>query len=58
MQGLAESFQAVFADRPAARAMGAESLRIVNGFGFEQNVRGLRAPLNAVAPGFAATLAG
>jgi hypothetical protein len=38
--------------------MGAESLRIVNGFGFEQNVRGLRAPLNAVAPGFAATLAG
>jgi len=52
VEGLAGSLRAVFADGPAARAMGAESLRIVNGFSFEQNVRGLGAALHAVVPGF------
>jgi hypothetical protein len=32
--------------------MGAESLRIINGYSFEQNVLGLRQALHAVAPGF------
>ena len=52
VEELAESLQAVFTDTQAARAMGMESLRIVNGFSFEQNVRGLRAALAAVRPGF------
>jgi len=43
----------VFADAQAARAMGAEGLRIVDGLSYEQNVRGLRVALAAVRPGFA-----
>jgi len=53
VEGLAESLRAVFADAQAARAMGAEGLRIVDGLSYEQNVRGLRAALAAVRPGFA-----
>jgi glycosyltransferase involved in cell wall biosynthesis len=52
VEELAESLRTVFADPDRARAMGAESLRIVNGFSFEQNVQGLRAALGVVAPGF------
>lgn len=58
VQGLVKSLQAVFEDPAKARAMGEQSLRIVNGFSFEQNVGGLRAALAAVRPGFAKTLAG
>jgi hypothetical protein len=32
--------------------MGAQSLRIVNEYNFEQNVAGLRQALQAVTPGF------
>ena len=53
VEGLAESLRAVFADAQAARAMGAEGLRIVDGLSYEQNVRGLRVALAAVRPGFA-----
>ena len=53
VEELAESLRDVFADSARARAMGEESLRIVNEFSFEQNVRGLRAALAAVRPGFA-----
>lgn len=49
---LAESFRTVLSTRETARAMGAESLRIVNGYNFEQNVAGLRQALHAVTPGF------
>lgn len=58
VEGLAGSLRAVLADPAAARAMGEESLRIVNGYSFEQNVSGLRQALAAVRPGFTASCAG
>lgn len=52
VDGLAESLRRVLADLVAARAMGAESLHIVDGYSFERNVAGLRQALHEVAPGF------
>ena len=52
IDALAESLRTVLATRETMRAMGAESLRIVNQYNFEQNVAGLRQALNAVTPGF------
>jgi len=52
VDGLAESLRRVLASPVAARAMGAESLRIVDGYSFERNVAGLRQALSAVSPGF------
>ena len=50
--GLAESLRNVLANSQTAQTMGAESLRIITQFDFEQNVSGLRQALHAVAPGF------
>lgn len=52
IDALAESLRTVLATRETAQAMGAESLRIINEYNFEQNVAGLRQALHAVAPGF------
>ena len=49
---LAESIRTMLASRETRRAMGAQSLRIVNEYNFEQNVAGLRQALHAVTPGF------
>jgi glycosyltransferase involved in cell wall biosynthesis len=49
---LAESMRRVCADPHVAHAMGAESLRIIDGYSFEQDVAGLRQALHAVASGF------
>jgi glycosyltransferase involved in cell wall biosynthesis len=51
INALAESIRTVLASREARRAMGAQSLRIVNEYNFEQNVAGLRQALHAVTPG-------
>ena len=52
VEALAEALRTVLANEESAQAMGAESLRIINGYSFEQNVLGLRQALHAVAPGF------
>ena len=51
---LAECLRTVLADEQTWQTMGAESLRIINGFDFEQNVRGLRQALAHIVPGFPA----
>ena len=53
IDALAESIRAVLASRETRRAMGAQSLRIVNEYNFKQNVAGLRQALHAVSPAFA-----
>ena len=57
-QSLAECLRRVLGDEQTRRAMGAESLRIIDGYSFEQNVAGLRQALEALVPGFSATRAG
>ena len=52
VNGLTESLRSVLANEETAQAMGAESLRIIGQYSFEQNVSGLRQTLHAVAPGF------
>ena len=55
IDALAQSLRTVLATHATARAMGAESLRIINKYNFEQNVAGLRQALHAVTPGFPLT---
>jgi glycosyltransferase involved in cell wall biosynthesis len=52
VDGLVRSLRTVLANEQRAEAMGAESLRIVEEYNFDQNVAGLRQALHAVAPGF------
>ncbi len=54
INGLADSLGLVLADQHTWQTMGAQSLRIIQGFSFEQNVSGLRQTLQHVAPGFQA----
>ena len=54
VDALAASLSAILADEQKARAMSAESLRIVNGYSFEQDVAGLREALHAIVAGFPA----
>jgi glycosyltransferase involved in cell wall biosynthesis len=49
---LIQSLQAVLEDEKIRHQMGAESLRIIGSYSFEQNVSGLRQALHTVAPGF------
>jgi glycosyltransferase involved in cell wall biosynthesis len=52
VDGLVRSLRTVLANERTAQAMGAESLRIIEEYNFDQNVAGLRQALHAVAPGF------
>lgn len=52
IEALAASLSAILADEHRAQAMGAESLRIVAEYSFEQDVAGLRQALHAILPGF------
>jgi glycosyltransferase involved in cell wall biosynthesis len=52
VNALAESLRTILASAQTAQAMGAESLRIIADYNFNQNVAGLRQALHAVAPGF------
>lgn len=52
VNGLSESLRNVLANNQMAQMMGAESLRIIAQYDFEQNVSGLRLALHAVAPDF------
>jgi glycosyltransferase involved in cell wall biosynthesis len=56
IQGLADSLGLVLADQQIWQTMGEQSLRIIRGFSFEQNVSGLRQTLEHVVPGFQAIL--
>ncbi|MGO9336230.1 MAG: glycosyltransferase family 4 protein [Terracidiphilus sp.] len=58
INGLVESLKMILANEQTARAMGAESLRIIDQYNFEQNLSGLRQALHAVTPGFPLTSAG
>ena len=57
VDALAQSLQTILASEQTAQAMGAESLRIIAEYNFDQNVSGLRQALHAVAPGFPLTRA-
>jgi glycosyltransferase involved in cell wall biosynthesis len=57
INGLADSLGLVLADEHTWQTMGAQSLLIVQGFSFEQNVSGLRQALQHVVPGFQAVRA-
>jgi glycosyltransferase involved in cell wall biosynthesis len=52
IDGLARSLHTVLASKETEQAMGAESLRIIEQYNFDQNVAGLRQALHAVRPGF------
>jgi glycosyltransferase involved in cell wall biosynthesis len=52
VHALAQALRVTLSRFQAAQAMGAESLRIIEQYNFEQNVAGLRQALHAVAPGF------
>ncbi|MGA2049360.1 MAG: glycosyltransferase family 4 protein [Terracidiphilus sp.] len=52
VEGLAEALRIVLASRETGKKMGAESLRIINSYSFEQNVSGLRQTLHALIPAF------
>jgi glycosyltransferase involved in cell wall biosynthesis len=52
VNALAQSLQTILANAQSAQAIGAESLRIIAEYNFDQNVAGLRQALHAVAPGF------
>lgn len=54
VSALTECLRTVLTDEETSERMGAESLRIIRSFGFEQNVSGLRQALAHIAPGFAA----
>ena len=51
-QGLEDSLRAVLADEQIWQAMGAESLRIIERYSFDENVTGIRQALQHVVPGF------
>ena len=53
IDGLAQALRMVLADKSTSQAMGAESLRIIDNYNFEQNVSGLRQALHALLPNFA-----
>lgn len=55
IEGLADALRAVLANEQTAQTMGAESLRIIEGYSFEQNVHGLRQALHALIPRFPIT---
>jgi glycosyltransferase involved in cell wall biosynthesis len=57
VNGLAESLRIVLANEHTWQMMGAQSLRIIQVFSFEQNVSGLRHALQHVVPGFQAEFA-
>jgi glycosyltransferase involved in cell wall biosynthesis len=52
IEGLAEALRIVLLSRETGQEMGAESLRIINSYSFEQNVSGLRQALHALMPAF------
>jgi glycosyltransferase involved in cell wall biosynthesis len=52
INALSESLRTVLAIEPTARAMGRESLRIINRYSFDQNISGLRQAIHFVAPKF------
>jgi len=54
VHALAKSLQAVLASEQTWQAMGAESLKIIQNFSFDQNVAGLRQALQHLVPGFTA----
>lgn len=54
ISGLADSLGFVLADQHRWQTMGEQSLRIIQGYSFEQNVSGLRQTLQHVVPGFQA----
>jgi glycosyltransferase involved in cell wall biosynthesis len=56
VDALAQSLQTILASEQTAQAMGAESLRIIAAYNFDQNVSGLRQALHAVAPSFRDTI--
>jgi glycosyltransferase involved in cell wall biosynthesis len=55
-EALSESLRVVLGDEHKAQAMGAESLRMIANYSFEQNVVGLRQALHALMDGFPAVL--
>ena len=55
--GLAQGLRAVLANERTSQAMGAESLRIIEAYSFEQNVSGLRQALHGLIPAFPLTQA-
>jgi glycosyltransferase involved in cell wall biosynthesis len=57
IDGLADSLRLVLANERTWQTMGVQSLRIIRGFSFEQNVAGLRQALQHVVPGFQAVFA-
>jgi glycosyltransferase involved in cell wall biosynthesis len=52
VDALARSLHTMLSGKQLCQAMGAESLRIIAGYNFDQNVEGLRQALHAVTPGF------
>lgn len=58
IDALADSLRLVLANENTWQAMGEQSLRIIQGYSFDQNVSGLRQALQCVAPGFPAVFAG
>jgi glycosyltransferase involved in cell wall biosynthesis len=52
VHALAQALRVTLSRFQAAQAMGAESLRIIQQYNFDQNVAGLRQALHAVTPGF------
>ena len=54
VEGLAHSLRIILADEQTWQAMGAQSLRIIKDFTFNQNVVALRTALQMVVPGFSA----
>jgi glycosyltransferase involved in cell wall biosynthesis len=52
VHALAQALRVTLSRFQAAQAMGAESLRMIEKYNFDQNVTGLRQALHAVAPGF------
>jgi glycosyltransferase involved in cell wall biosynthesis len=57
INGLADSLRMVLADEMTWKMMGAQSLRIIQNFSFDQNIAGLRLALQHVVPGFQAVFA-
>jgi glycosyltransferase involved in cell wall biosynthesis len=49
---LARSLQTVLGSEETSQAMGAESLRIIQDYSFDQNISGIRQALHALSPGF------
>jgi glycosyltransferase involved in cell wall biosynthesis len=54
VDGLANSLRVILEDEQTWQAMGAQSLRIIRDFTFNQNLGGLRKALQLVVPGFSA----